>query len=60
VGLTDKERRALEMARLELVSLNGLTLADGAAPQETWICDTKAVLAAIDEVLPDTPFEVIP
>lgn len=44
-------KHALEAARHELTTLHGLTLADGAAPQETWQADTKAVIDQIDQAL---------
>ena len=49
--MSDKERKALEIARHELTILHGLIAADGAAPKETWNIDTSAVVAAIDEAL---------
>ena len=52
--MTDKQRQALEAARHELTTLHGLTAADGAAPLETWVIDTHAVTAAIDEALMET------
>lgn len=49
--MTDKERKALEMARHELTTLHGLIAADGAAPNETWSIDTSAAVSAIDDAL---------
>jgi hypothetical protein len=49
--MTDKEHRALEIARHELTTLHGLIAADGAAPQETWSIDTSAAVKSIDDVL---------
>lgn len=49
--MTEKERKALEMARHELTTLHGLMAADGAAPSETWSIDTSAVVSAIDDAL---------
>ena len=44
-------RRALEVARHELVTLHGLVVADGAAPDETFEIDTSDVVELIDEAL---------
>lgn len=49
--MTEKERKALEMARHELTTLHGLMAADGTAPSETWSIDTSAVVSAIDDAL---------
>jgi hypothetical protein len=49
--MTEKERKALEIARHELTTLHGLIAADGAAPNETWSIDTSAAVAAIDDAL---------
>lgn len=42
---------ALEAARHELVTLNGLIAADGAAPNETFPIDCTNVLIMVDEAL---------
>lgn len=44
-------RRALEVARHELVTLHGLIVADGAAPNETFEIDTSEAVALLDKVL---------
>ena len=44
-------RRALEVARHELVTLHGLVVADGAAPDETFEIDTSDVVELIAEAL---------
>ena len=44
-------RRALEVARHELVTLHGLIVADGAAPNETFEIDTIDVVNLIDAAL---------
>ena len=44
-------RRALEVARHELVTLHGLVVADGAPPDETFEIDTSDVVELIDEAL---------
>lgn len=44
-------RRALEVARHELVTLHGLIAADGAAPNETFEVDTIEAVDLIDEAL---------
>jgi hypothetical protein len=44
-------KQALEAARHELVTLDGLLAADGCAPHETWTIDTSAVVALIDAAL---------
>ncbi|SHL41780.1 hypothetical protein SAMN05216428_102339 [Nitrosospira sp. Nsp11] len=49
--MNDKERAALETARYELVTLDGLTAADGAAPDKTFVINTRKSIALIDEVL---------
>lgn len=49
--MTEKERKALEIARHELTTLHGLIAVDGAAPNETWSIDTSAAVAAIDDAL---------
>jgi hypothetical protein len=51
----EQSRKALEIARHELTTLHGLIAADGAAPTETWTIDTNRVVAAIDEVLSESP-----
>lgn len=47
----DPVRRALEVARHELVTLHGLVVADGAAPDETFEIDTIEAVDLIDEAL---------
>lgn len=47
----EQMKKALEEARHELTTLHGLVAADGAAPQETWVIDTNAVIAVIDQAL---------
>ena len=49
------EQLALHVARHELVTLHGLIAADGAAPQEAFVIDTREAVALIDEAL--TVFE---
>ena len=49
--MTDLEREAMEAARHELVTLDGLTAADGAAPTETFVINTKAAIAKLDATL---------
>lgn len=44
-------RRALEVARHELVTLHGLIVADGAAPNEAFEIDTDGAVGLIDEAL---------
>lgn len=44
-------RRTLEVARHELVTLNGLIVADGAPPNETFEIDTGEAVDLIDEAL---------
>lgn len=44
-------RRALEVARHELVTLHGLLAADSAAPNETFEIDTIEAVDLIDEAL---------
>ena len=44
-------RRALEVARHELVTMHGLIVADGAAPNETFEIDTNGAVGLIDEAL---------
>lgn len=44
-------RRALEVARYELVTLHGLLAADSAAPNETFEIDTDGAVDLIDEAL---------
>ncbi|MCZ7556803.1 MAG: hypothetical protein M5R41_10430 [Bacteroidia bacterium] len=44
-------RGALETARHELMTLNGLHAADAAEPQTTWIIDTNGTLCVIDAAL---------
>ena len=43
--------RALHVARHELATLHGLVVADGTAPQEPLVIDTREAVALIDEVL---------
>jgi len=53
---------ALERARHELVTLNGLWAHDGQPPDapEQWQIDTSAVIAVIDAVLPPGPGPWLP
>jgi len=44
-------RRALEVSRHELVTLHGLVVADGAAPNETFEIDTNGAVGLIDKAL---------
>ncbi len=44
-------RRALEVARHELVTLNGLQAFDKVAPQESFEIDTQEATALIDEAI---------
>lgn len=44
-------QQALEVARHELVTLHGLVVADGAAPNETFEVDTIEAVDLIDEAL---------
>lgn len=44
-------RRTLEIARHELVVMDGLTAADGAAPSETFTINTRHAVQEIDEVI---------
>lgn len=46
-----KIRMALELARYELVTLNGLVVADGAAPNETLAIDTAPIIKRLDAVI---------
>jgi hypothetical protein len=46
-----KCRQALNTARHELVTMDGLLAADGAAPAETFSIDTSKAVAEIDEAL---------
>ena len=49
--MTELQREAMEAARHELVTLDGLIAADGAAPAEIFVIDTKATIAKIDAAL---------
>ena len=49
--MTTLQREALEAARHDLVTFDGLVVADGAAPQETFILDTKQTIAKLDAAL---------
>ena len=49
--MTKLQRDAMEAARHELVTLDGLIAADGAAPSETWTIDTRATIAKLDAAL---------
>lgn len=42
---------ALEAARLELATLSGLVVADGACPSETWTLDEADLLRQIDTAI---------
>ncbi|NCC95614.1 MAG: hypothetical protein EOM02_02120 [Synergistales bacterium] len=44
-------RRALEVARHELVTLNGLQAFDKVAPQESFEIDTQEATVLIDEAI---------
>lgn len=44
-------RRALEVARHELVTLHRLVVVDGVAPNETFEIDTNGAIELIDEAL---------
>ena len=44
-------RRALEVARHELVTLHGLVAADGAAPNKTFKINTSEAVDSIDAAL---------
>ena len=52
--MTQQETDAMEAARHELITLDGLIAADGAAPTETWVLDTKAIIKKLDAVLSAT------
>jgi hypothetical protein len=54
-----KLTRALESARHELVTLNGLLAADGTCPSRTWSIDATAVIAEIDDALSVSPASVL-
>jgi len=47
-------RAAMEAARYELVTLDGLLAADGAAPGETWTINVRAVIRQLDKALSAT------
>ena len=47
----EKALKALESARHELVTLNGLLGADAVAPSETFAIDTGKAIAEIDEAI---------
>ena len=49
--MTNKERKALEMARHELITLHSRIAAGGVAPKEMRGIVTTAVIAAIDDAL---------
>lgn len=44
-------KAALEVARHELATLNGLLAADAVSPSETWTIDTTNILEQLDEVI---------
>ena len=44
-------KAALEAARHELTTLNGLLAADVVVPAETWVIDTTKILAQLDAVI---------
>lgn len=46
--MTPLQIEALEAARHELVTLNGLLAADGMSPGETFSIDTTATIAILD------------
>ena len=52
--MTQQETDAMEAARHELITLDGLIAADGVAPTETWVLDTKAIIKKLDAVLSAT------
>ncbi|SFB22207.1 hypothetical protein [Azotobacter beijerinckii] len=49
--MTNLQREGMEAARHELVTLDGLTAADGAAPTETFVINTRAAIAKLDAAL---------
>lgn len=46
--MNSAQTKALKEARHELVTLNGLLAADGAAPSDTWTINTTPVIEALD------------
>jgi hypothetical protein len=50
-NMSKEIRKALEDARHELVTLNGLTAFDGPAPGETFTIDTRDAIDAIDQAI---------
>lgn len=45
------QKEALEEARHELTTLNGLVVADGSSPSETWTIDADRVIRLLDAAL---------
>ena len=49
--MTKQQKIAMEAARHELVTLHGLLVSDGCAPDEKWSINTSQTIALLDAVL---------